>query len=100
MLFRPERIIDLANIPEYFCHGPRNIELLPCDMVRMILCRDEPVQACGIIPLSVPVLALTLPAACMVWNFSASAQWAHARGLLLRPPIGPTELRPPRELMM
>lgn len=99
-LFRPERIVDVAQMPEFFCHGPRKMELLPCDMVRMTCCRDEPTQISGLAPMSIPVLAITLPVPAMLWNFQAIAQWAHQHNLLRLRPIGPVRLRPERTLMM
>jgi hypothetical protein len=98
-LFRPERILKVFGIPEYFVHGVRHMELLPGDMIRMVICRDEPVIVTGLPPHSVPVLALNIPTPCALWNSQAIYQWSFDRGLTCKTPLGPSELRPKVKLM-
>lgn len=100
-LFRPDRIVAGGVVPEYFCHGVRSLELLPGDIVRAMFCRDEPVPGDGIPPMSVPVIAVTVPARCMIWNSQATFQWAFDAGLTARvQPLGPVELRQGRVARM
>lgn len=97
-LFDADRIVNREGIPEFFVHGPRFIEHMPGDTVRMTFCRDQqPFTR----QLSVPVVILNLPLGCMIWNASATHQWVFDRGLLRKTaPVGPAALRPRRELMM
>lgn len=99
-LFDPTRITPVDHVPEFFYHGPRHMELLSGDIVRIWLCRDQPIGARGMKPMSIPVATLVTPLACYVWNTVAYTEWAFDRGLLLTPAQGPTELRPRRALMM
>lgn len=94
-VFNADRIILRDGVPEYFCHGVRLIERMPADMVRITLCRDQGVDIDGIPPLSLPVVVINVPLACMIWNMSATAQWAIERRLLHVKPVGPAALPSP-----
>jgi hypothetical protein len=91
-IFDPDRISAQDGVPEYFCHGPRMIELMPGDMLRVTLCRDQLRDVDGVPPFSVPVAVLNIPVACFLWNVNAMTTWAFRRSLLKMRPVGPVSL--------
>lgn len=92
-LFSRERIIQRANVPQFFVHGPRWLEIVDGGLIRVRLCEDQAVIQ-GLAPMSVPVVDILTPLANYVWNTTAHVEWAFDRGLLRMNPCGPTVLRP------
>lgn len=100
MIFDPARIqASEQQVPEIYCHGPRQMEMLPGGCVRIWLCEDLPARDQEKSPMSIPVLKLLMPSECFVWNVFACMEWAFDNGILQRKPMGPTPLRPSRNLM-
>jgi hypothetical protein len=99
-LFDPRRMIPRESVPEFYVNGPRHLEILPNDVVRVWLCQDQPVGILGLAPMSIPVLRILMPIDCYVWNVSAHMEWGFDRGIMQRKPCGPAPLRPSRCVMM
>jgi hypothetical protein len=89
-LFRPESILEPNAVPELFCHGPRNITLLPGNVVCYWMCQDEALCRPTEMPLSRLVARLYIPLQSLVWGRQAAGLWLRTKGLDQIEPLPPS----------
>lgn len=98
-MFDQRRIIARHDVPEIFAHGPRLIEVIDGNIIRITLCVDEPQPVAGMLPLFRPVARVLTPADHYIWNTLAQIEWSTRHGIFCRTPCGPIVLRPRRSGM-